>query len=167
MEIAPDSDQVQRAAGIWKLNEYRFADAETAFRRAIEINPNNTSAYTNLALLYMCLNRHDEATALSQRSIELDPLVAITRMNHVLHLALSGRYDDAIKEAAQGIALAPENPFIYMNRAEAYEGKKMFTEAIADVQKACEIDKDNIDFRVVLAATYARTGDRARATLAP
>jgi TolB-like protein/tetratricopeptide (TPR) repeat protein len=163
LEIAPDSDQVLNAYGAAKEFEYNWAEAESAYRRAIGINPNYVAPRANLALIYSALKRHDEAIALGKRAIELDPLRASTRNIHMYRLIMAGRPDEALLEAPQSIALAPENPDVYINRGGAFGRKRMFPEAIADLKKAIEIDNENIDTRIDLATIYANSGDRPSA----
>jgi serine/threonine protein kinase/tetratricopeptide (TPR) repeat protein len=163
LEIAPDSDQVLNALAISKTFEYKWNEAETAYKRAIEINPNYIAAYSNLANLYISLKRFDEGMALSRHAIELDPLRANVRANHMNRAVWAGRFDEAIEAAPEAISLAPENPITYVNRGAAYERKRMFPDAIADLQKACEIDKENLDHRIELARILAISSDRAGA----
>jgi eukaryotic-like serine/threonine-protein kinase len=163
IEIAPDSDQALNAFGVWKQKDYKWAEAEEAFKRAVEVNPNYGGAVSNLAGVTSYLRRHDEAISLAKRAMELDPLSATIGIGYIRRLVSASRFDDAIAASPQAIELAPENPYIYFNRSQAYLGKKMFSDAIADTQKLCEINKDSIEDRIVLATTYAMSGDRARA----
>lgn len=163
MEIAPDSDQVLNALGAAKEFEYRWSEAEAAYRRAIGINPNYVAPRANLAIVYSALKRHDEAIALGKRAIELDPLRTSTRNVHLYRLLMAGRPDEALAEAPEAIALAPENPDSYVNRANAFGRKKMFPEAIADLKKALEMDNETIDYRIDLATIHANSGDRPSA----
>jgi serine/threonine-protein kinase len=163
MELAPESDQALNALGSLKLSELKWTEAESAYKRAGEINPNFVAAHSNLASIFLILKRIDEAIALGKRAIELDPLRASLRANQMGRLLAAGRFDDVIQEAPQVLALSPENTAVYLNRGLAYERKKMFPEAVADLQKACEIDKESVDYRIQLASVYASSGDRSRA----
>ena len=52
----------------------RFDEAEAAYRKAIELNPGYTWAWTNLGrLLHEKLERYEEAEAAYRKAIELDP----------------------------------------------------------------------------------------------
>jgi tetratricopeptide (TPR) repeat protein len=48
-------------------------EAERAFKKALEVDPNNASAYYDLAVLYYRQNRQREAQAAVQRALAIDP----------------------------------------------------------------------------------------------
>ena len=56
------------------LRQWRRVEAEGAYRRAIELDPNDSQAIYGLANLLVCLGRFDEAVALGRRARDLDPL---------------------------------------------------------------------------------------------
>jgi tetratricopeptide (TPR) repeat protein len=60
--------------GLVLNNVRRFAEAETAFRRAIELDPKLANAYGNLGvLLVRDLKRPDEAEQMFLKALEIDP----------------------------------------------------------------------------------------------
>jgi len=52
--------------------QWRWAEAETEYRRALELNPNDSDGYTGLAHWLLCPGRTGEALASAERARELD-----------------------------------------------------------------------------------------------
>lgn len=65
------SDSFQ--AGIRLYQEKKFADAKASFQKAIELEPNNLQALTNLGLTYYQLGEKGWALALLRKAHSLDP----------------------------------------------------------------------------------------------
>lgn len=62
--------------GMIYMHQEKFADAELAFKKAIEINNENEYAYNNLGLAYRELGKFPEAKQSYQSAIELNPKYA-------------------------------------------------------------------------------------------
>ena len=74
--------------------QWHWADAETEYRRALELNPNDAAAHAGLALWLLCRGRTDEAIAWARRGRQLDPL-AVSGNSIAWILFQSRRYDEA------------------------------------------------------------------------
>ncbi len=75
-------------------NDWPTAEAE--FRKAIELNPSNVNAHRFLALLYLALERFEEAKEEFRRSVQLDPAGSYREMIASVQLQ-EGEVDGAIK----------------------------------------------------------------------
>ena len=58
--------------------DYKFAEAEAEFRRALKLAPQNAAVTSNLAGLMSKLGRLEEAVALGRQAIALDPTYALS-----------------------------------------------------------------------------------------
>ena len=78
-------------------NDFKLAEAEAEYRRALEFAPQNAAVTSNLATLIAVLGRLDEAVALKQQAIALDPqhLRAASHVGLATNLTALGRYDEA------------------------------------------------------------------------
>ena len=86
----------QRAKGLPLL-------AEASHRRAIELEPNFSLAYSNLGNVLKDLERYDEAVDAHKKSIELDPAYAIAHNNLGTLFEDIGRFDEAEKCFAKAV----------------------------------------------------------------
>ena len=51
----------------------RYEEAEEAYRKAIELNPSEATAYNNLVILLRLINRIEDTIPLLDKLIEIDP----------------------------------------------------------------------------------------------
>jgi tetratricopeptide (TPR) repeat protein len=84
--------------------------AETAFKRALRLNPSYASAHQWYSSLLRSLGRFEEALAHSQIAVELDPLSAIINYNLAWTYISLGRYDEAMARFKSNIAVNPAFP---------------------------------------------------------
>lgn len=88
--------------------QWHWTEAETEYRRAIELNPDNAEAYRWFAMWLVCEGRPSEAVTTIQRARALDP-VGVTGGSVAWILFQAHHYDDAIREARSALALQPDN----------------------------------------------------------
>jgi Tfp pilus assembly protein PilF len=117
-------------------------EAEAAFRRAIELNPNHASAYMWFASLRDREERDDEAIELIQRSMELDPLGRIPYTNLPMLYAQRGKNDEAIRLWLEAMQIHPEWPIPREYRARHLAGLGRLDEAMAWIERAAELSGD-------------------------
>jgi len=96
------------ALGGIKQTRFDAEGAEEAFARALELNPNDATAYSWYGqLLHSELGRPDEALALHRRAIELDPLSADAIASVGRDLSSLGRPDEAVDWWKKAIEIDP------------------------------------------------------------
>lgn len=96
--------------GISLFRRGDFAGAAEAFRRAVELDPDDAGAYVSLGSAYMRLNRQAEAARSFRRAIDLAPDNATAHLGLGQAYKLSGDPDNAIIELERALELDPENP---------------------------------------------------------
>ena len=62
-----------------ELKEERYNDSAREFNMALEINPVNTTGYTNLGVLHLRTGRPHEAVKCFEKALELNPYSIDTR----------------------------------------------------------------------------------------
>jgi tetratricopeptide (TPR) repeat protein len=105
---------------IASLEESRGAhvEAEAAYRRAIELEPQNPIPFVNLAIFLLDQSRVEEAGALIDKALTLDPTTAYsTRGRHFLQ---TGRIAEAIEAMLAGSAVNPARSNDQLTLADAY-----------------------------------------------
>ncbi len=111
--------------------------AEKGFRRAIELNPNDSDAYDLFGRMCAGMGRFDEAIALQQRAFELDPLTHKADLANAFLRA--GRNKEALRAARAAVDADPDYP-----RAHATLGWALFLsgaaeEGLAEIRRAVEL----------------------------
>ncbi len=143
--------------------DFDFTQAIAEFKRAIELNPNYATAhhwYGNSAL--MVLGRFDEAIAECKRAVELDPLSIINNADLGQTYYMAHRYDEAIDQLRKTVEIEPGAYYAHYELGEALQGKGDLAGAIAEYQKARELNDDPFSLGL-LGNAYAVSGKTAEA----
>ncbi len=95
-------------------NLKRYDEAEAAYRKAIELNPSDATAYYNLGILLKNLKRYDEAEAAYRKAIELNPSYATAYSNLAILLRVTERAKEALSLLEKVIEIDSEdfNPYL-------------------------------------------------------
>ncbi len=119
--------------------------AESAYRRATELNPNFALAHFWHSIALGTLNRHEEAVAALEIALRLDPLSAHINSSWARHLKDQGQVDEAMAYYEKAIALESDYWAAYWHLAglrhslgrldEAIEIYKAFIESSGDDHK--------------------------------
>src|SRR5262249_30527066 len=86
----------------------RHAEAEAAYRQALELDPKHVHAYNGLGNALRGLRRDDEAIAAYHKAIELDPKYALPHNNLANALRAQGRSDEAVSSYRKAIEIDPK-----------------------------------------------------------
>jgi TolB-like protein/Tfp pilus assembly protein PilF len=142
--------------------EWRWAEAETEYKRALELNPNDAVAHLGYSNWLLSQGHTDEAQRWVLRARELDPL-GITSENVGWTLFLSRHYKDALRELQSETALHPDNAGAYWHLGFALSGNGQNEEAIPVLKKALALSGGSPGVMGVLVRAYARAGHRQEA----
>jgi TolB-like protein/Flp pilus assembly protein TadD len=119
--------------------DWDWSAAESEFRRALEIHPNDAQLHAHYGSFIVDQKRFDEAFGELERARELDPLSFSVTYTLGKTLYLARRYDQAIVQYQEVVALYP-------NRFQGHRGlgcvlrqKGMYEEAIAQLQRAVDL----------------------------
>jgi eukaryotic-like serine/threonine-protein kinase len=107
-------------AALKELADWDWAGAEAEYRKAIGLNPNDTTSHHWYALLLQNLGRLKEALAEIEKALALDPASPQINANHANILIDMHRYDDALALLNGLIAANPEFPVYYGTRGNLY-----------------------------------------------
>lgn len=142
-------------------------EAEAAFRRAIELNPNHARAYMWFASLRNAEQRDDEAIELYQRSMELDPLGRVPYSNLPVLYSQQGHYDEALRLWLEAKDIHPEWSVPYRNIAVQLASLGRLDEALAWIFEAQTVSGNPVDTGNLGIGIYYEFGeeDKARAIL--
>jgi TolB-like protein/Tfp pilus assembly protein PilF len=167
LQIDPNSAEAHAALGyVWHY-EWRWADAEREFRRAIELNPSYSLVHIWYANLLMSRLRMKEALDQVYAARDLDPFSLIVNTNVGWVLDHAGQYDDAISQLNQTLALDSGYVQARWRLAGALLHAARFPEALGEARRLVALSDSSPPALGILATVQARAGqrDEARALL--
>jgi len=142
--------------------QWRWAEAETEYRRAIELNPNDGDAHAGLATWLLARGRTEEALASMRRGRELDP-VSIHGTDVGGILLCSRRYDEAIREYQNVLAFKPDALGALSQLGMALILKGQPEQAIPLLEKAVSVSARSPGIIAELIVADSHAGQRSDA----
>lgn len=116
------------------------------YGNAIRVGPSNEDAYENRAQIYYVQGKYELADSDYRQLIKLDEGSVMGYMGLGRNLNAQKRWDEAIAKFNHVSAMYSDYSSAYSFRAEAYIGKKQWTEATDDILNALIINGDNKAF---------------------
>jgi tetratricopeptide (TPR) repeat protein len=176
IQLDPLLAEAHGALGMEYARDGQWTQAEKSFRRAIELEPNNSGIYGDYSMWFLLpLGRIDEAIHQMQVAVSADPLSAYVHQRLANMLLAAGRYDEAashcadslqclgrarlaqgrVNEAIEILSTLPNNPIPrgYLGYAYGRAGRRQDAENLA---------VDFSDNAYSLALIYAGLGDKDR-----
>ena len=150
-----------------KFSYFDWAGAENEIKRALELNPNSSSANSTYFYYMVAIGRAGEGLRYAIRSKELDSNPNPGEFAFAYFLAR--QYDKAIESFEKNLEKNPNNAHAHILLGEAYVAKGMPAEGVAEMQKGlaldASLDKDpeRWDRYPMLAYAYAVAGQRDEA----
>ena len=169
LSLDPNLADAHASLGLLKHKEWEetrtgpgLEEAEAAYLRAIELNPNHTRAYMWFAAVRMSEERYSEAIALHLKALHVDPLGRIPYSNLPGLYAQLGRNDDALELNLKAIRIHPEFPTAYQNLAAQLAGLGRLDEAIAWGLRGKELSTDPLAGATMIGS-YVELGEYDKA----
>jgi tetratricopeptide (TPR) repeat protein len=110
--------------------------------KAIEINPENSSAYANRGRAYEKLGDYNKAFADCNKAKEIDPNNALIYAQLGAIYGGMGQSDNAIENFKKAVRLDPQNSRAHSGLAFTYDMLKQYDQAIIEINKAIAIESD-------------------------
>ncbi len=118
LELDPTCGRAHQAAAfIAAVVDFDLIGSEAGYQRAVELAPQDSGAYLNLAILNASLGRVEEGVEYGRKSITLDPLNSSNYVYHARTLVSLGRYDEAEAVLRKAIELQPQGAQSYTELA--------------------------------------------------
>jgi tetratricopeptide (TPR) repeat protein len=137
--------------------EGRAKEVEPAYRKAVELDPDNWRLANEFGLYYLNEGRFDLAVEQFRKAVSLTPDNARALNN----LGITYRQQDRLAEARtsleKAISLEP-GAGRYVNLGHVLQDQGNYSEAARMYQKATELDRTDYQSWGLLAQMYARTG---------
>ena len=135
--------------------DWNYEEAETYFRKAIDLNPNYSTARAYLSHVLSILHKPDEAMVQIETAIKLDPFNPLFQALYGMDLMYSRKFNKAIKVLNATLKKAPTDPVALSTLKTAYHMKGMYPEALAIWKLSYEAKGDD------QAVDALRKGERA------
>lgn len=165
IRIDESNDMAHRVlAIILRQQDWNWTDAEREYKRAIELNPNESGdARQGLASLLSAQGRHDEAI----QQIELVEQRFPETMTDNAWIGFiykdARKYDIAIDKFRRIKEIRPDNTLARFGLSEVYALQGMNEEAVAEAREIVELMKGGPGARMFLSAILAKVGQRSEA----
>jgi len=161
-ELDPSLTEAQSTLGQWELHyELNWAEAERAFKRAIELNPGDAFDQARYGRFLAFVGRSEDAILRLRQARELDPLSIVigAYMGQVYFFAR--RYDEAELELRRIAEFSPNHTLIRHNLGEVYLAQARFQEAIQELESSVELSGQisgapSSHYLAMLGCAYAR-----------
>jgi len=163
LELQPDLPYVSSSAAWAKLiHDFDWAGAEETFRRALEIEPDNTSVLHWLSHTLSWQGRHDEALEVAQRAYEIEPESNIMTSN-LAYILVDARKFDASRQVwtivyARAPTYVAMRRQIYLNELRGGQAEVAAT-AFSDYTVSIGGDEDAASEIGEMFIAYARSGE--------
>jgi serine/threonine protein kinase/Tfp pilus assembly protein PilF len=157
--LAPDLGEAHTplAASLW-LYDWQWPEAQTEFRRSLELNPTYPTANHWYAEYTMTMGRQVEAIAKMKNSQGLDPLSLIINVAIGWASYMARQYDEAIAQLLRTAELDPNYPVTYWILGLLYRITGRYDLAITAGEKGVNLSGGSPLMRAALAHTYGKSG---------
>jgi TolB-like protein/tetratricopeptide (TPR) repeat protein len=163
LALDADSAMVQNTLAMLRMFEWRWDEAENAYRRAIALEPANPHPHMMYALQCSFQGRHTKALREARKALELDPVDPMMNFRLVQCLYYARCYEDAAESSRTAIELSPDFPYTYGYFAWALVGLSMFEEAWTIACKARSLGDGQPQVEGNFGSVAALTGHGAEA----
>jgi TolB-like protein/Flp pilus assembly protein TadD len=162
LELDPELAEAHLSLANVQQKQWQWAEAESEYKRALELNPSNSSAQAGFADWLLCQGRTDEAVSWTQRAREHDPL-AVGGLTMGWTLFQAHRYNEAIQEIRGVLAVKHDDPDALWALGFPLIANGQAEEAIPVLQKVVSVSDRSPGSVELLATAYAHAGRRTEA----
>jgi TolB-like protein/DNA-binding winged helix-turn-helix (wHTH) protein/Flp pilus assembly protein TadD len=162
LELDPDIAEAHTLLGKFYQAQWRWSEAESEYRRALALKPNDSAALLGLANWLMCQGRTDEAVELALYARSLDP-VGVSGSELAWFFFQSRRYDEAFRELNSYVAVHPDDATSLWYMGFVHIARNQPDRAIPVLEKTIALMDRSPGSIELLATAYGRAGRRADA----
>jgi Flp pilus assembly protein TadD len=146
------------ALGMVLRQQARLAEAETAYKRAVQIAPRDVYAHHNLGALLSQMDRAEDAIAALNRAQSLGLGARELHINRGRALLQLYRTDEAESAYAKAVSLEPRDPVAQSNLAQLrfMRGDPKFAR---DIAAAAAVHRGDLGLQLTWADLLRRSGD--------
>ena len=164
LQLDPDLAEAHTslAAVLW-LHDWQWEEAQTEFKRSLELGPAYATANHWYAEYMMTMGQHGEGMARMKKSQDLDPLSLIINVAVGWAFYFARRYDEAIAQLRRAIELDPNYPVTYWILGLLLRKTGRYELAITEGEKGVKLSGGSPMMRAALAHTFGIAGKTTEA----
>ena len=151
-EQSPPTTELRKAILLHQQGE--LTEAEAAYRRVLEAEPDQPDAWHLLGVLAHQRGDSEAAIERIRRSLAIDPRQPLAQNNLGNVLFACGRVDEALASYDAALAIRPNYPEAHHNRANVLARLQRTNEALAGYERAVALQPDYAAARRALATMY-------------
>ena len=143
--------------------DHDWIQAEREFKKALELDPDLTSAHQRYGSYLTFMGRFEEAIRHYETALELDPFSLQVNMNLATAYYLRGEYDRAVNHLAKTMELEPNYMPTHFVLGCVYIQQDRLAEAIAEFQRIYKLDEEAYLALGFMGYAHALAGEHAEA----
>ena len=164
LEIDPDLAEGHEVLGtVLKNYDWNWVAAEKEYKRAIELNPNCTTAHYHYSYLLAEAGRVEAAIQEATEALSHDPMSPLLNAGLAFVLLLTRNYDRCIHQALTAIEVDPSMILSYFSIGNAYEQKGQHAAAIEAYEKGIALGGPAAFFKAFIGHVQGKFHERAKA----
>jgi len=150
--------------GLVKLyQDWDWQGAQKEFQIAHQLNPQNVTVHTFLALYNLVLGKMETALQEARLALELDPISPRTNITLAVHLIRADKLEEAKEQIAKIMELVPDHPFAHYLLGQIFVLQNNFEEAITHYKASLEQSGETGLLLAALGWAYGRAGQKEEA----
>jgi adenylate cyclase len=127
-------------------SEENLREADTASRKAVEIDPESAEAHASRGLALSLIGKYEEADSEFQRAIELNPKLYEAHYFYARALFAQGRHEEAAGQFEEACKVNPEDYQAPIFLAQTYQRLGRRAIAAASLRRSVEAAKKHLAF---------------------
>ncbi len=131
------------ARGAEYFQKRQYADAETEYRAAVQLDPRDSDLHVGLSRALNRQSRLDEALAEAREAVRLKPDNDMTHYSLGYAMLSKGEWDGAIAEEREALRLNANNDLAHNNLGAALAQKGDWNGATAEYHEALRLNPNN------------------------
>ncbi len=121
------------------VGDFDYAAGEREYKRAIQLNPNYTTAHHNLGVMLVRTGREAEGMAELHRALELEPFSTVVNRLYGEILGYSRHYEEALAQLKKTSEMDPGFPTTYFALSNLYRIMGKHNESVESFAKFQEL----------------------------
>ena len=163
VEELPRSAQLYSFLGVAAARQGDLENAAAANLKVLELQPTNSGAMRNLALLHRDLDDNDAAIEWAEKGLALTNPSNVAEMKAAHQLAaqlyqMNGKLDQAISHYEQIRSLEPSDPGALSVLANLYLSRQDLNNAVDTLRRLSELQPDNYEHPFAIAQILQQAG---------